>query len=383
MNNYRPNYCDLESYFELCDCYNQQLPGPLNSSIPQSYKPCKIHNSKPPANDSCNIHETESQISQSNTNADCDQNSSNPHPTDCSVTDQDKLMYEMRNGCSLRDANGGNVPVYYGNQFQPILAHTAYDKIIGPTVMPPASGYYSSRLNPISKPGPFTVIPHMHRMPAHQWIQHDYNLESPRIRGQNNIFYFDDHCTNKNDGLVHVSNRRNLQQKFLAPPIDKTETEQNAKIQNFGVSKCKNSDSSRKNISKKENSDPKSLKHTQSKEHDRSRYATRFNPVQNRILKDWYALNSEMPYASDEQVSELAKSTKLNEKSVRKWLSNKRSRKNNTNSLGKVVAFKKELLLNINKKSTGNNDKDCNTTIFPYSGIISSENNKRSLNNDV
>ena len=145
MNNYRPNYCDLESYFELCDCYNQQLPGPLNSSIPQSYKPCKIHNSKPPANDSCNIHETESQISQSNTNADCDQNSSNPHPTDCSVTDQDKLMYEMRNGCSLRDANGGNVPVYYGNQFQPILAHTAYDKIIGPTVMPPASGYYSSR----------------------------------------------------------------------------------------------------------------------------------------------------------------------------------------------------------------------------------------------
>ena len=109
----------------------------------------------------------------------------------------------------------------------------------------------------------------MHRMPAHQWIQHDYNLESPRIRGQNNIFYFDDHCTNKNDGLVHVSNRRNLQQKFLAPPIDKTETEQNAKIQNFGVSKCKNSDSSRKNISKKENSDPKSLKHTQSKEHDR------------------------------------------------------------------------------------------------------------------
>ncbi|MES1904851.1 MAG: hypothetical protein MHPSP_001166 [Paramarteilia canceri] len=75
--------------------------------------------------------------------------------------------------------------------------------------------------------------------------------------------------------------------------------------------------------------------------YDKSRYATRFRTDQNSILNDWYVNNQSMPYATDEKIAELAQKTGLSEKSVRKWLSNKRSRKHNTNNLKTVVAYKR------------------------------------------
>jgi len=108
----------------------------------------------------------------------------------------------------------------------------------------------------------------------------------------------------------------------------------------FGVSKTSKILSSR--------SVKKELKDNKSKsDYNKSRYATRFTSNQNKVLSDWYAANSDMPYASDEQVAELAVMTNLCEKSVRKWLSNKRSRNYNTNSLGQVVAYKKKQQLSL------------------------------------
>ncbi|MEN2495401.1 MAG: hypothetical protein MHMPM18_000036 [Marteilia pararefringens] len=75
---------------------------------------------------------------------------------------------------------------------------------------------------------------------------------------------------------------------------------------------------------------------------DKSRYATRFTSDQNHVLLNWYSKNQDMPYATDNTINELSLLTNLSEKSVRKWLSNKRSRKNNTNRLSVVVAYKKK-----------------------------------------
>ena len=48
------------------------------------------------------------------------------------------------------------------------------------------------------------------------------------------------------------------------------------------------------------------------------------------ILEDWYKINRESPYASDDEASELARQTGISAAQVQKWLSNKRNRDGNT-----------------------------------------------------
>ena len=101
------------------------------------------------------------------------------------------------------------------------------------------------------------------------------------------------------------------------------------------------SSSSRSSAQNSDQDSPSDISSSDFMLYDRSRYATRFTSEQNRVLTEWYEQHEDMPYASDEKILELAADTNLSEKSVRKWLSNKRSRKRNTNPLGHVVAFKK------------------------------------------
>jgi len=67
----------------------------------------------------------------------------------------------------------------------------------------------------------------------------------------------------------------------------------------------------------KENLDPS--------EHSK-RYSTRFDKEQTRVLKEWYEANRDKPYASDEIINKLAERINLEPRSVRKWMSNKRTR---------------------------------------------------------
>ena len=56
------------------------------------------------------------------------------------------------------------------------------------------------------------------------------------------------------------------------------------------------------------------------------RYSTRFDKEQTRVLKEWYEANRDKPYASDEIINKLAERINLEPRSVRKWMSNKRTR---------------------------------------------------------
>ena len=56
------------------------------------------------------------------------------------------------------------------------------------------------------------------------------------------------------------------------------------------------------------------------------RYATRFTKNQIEMLNEWYLKNRNNPYASEGTVENLSKATGIEIKSVRKWLSNKRTR---------------------------------------------------------
>ncbi|MES1904846.1 MAG: hypothetical protein MHPSP_001155, partial [Paramarteilia canceri] len=47
---------------------------------------------------------------------------------------------------------------------------------------------------------------------------------------------------------------------------------------------------------------------------------------QSNILKKWYEENIYKPYASENDVEKLSKITGLEVKSIRKWLSNRRTR---------------------------------------------------------
>jgi len=56
------------------------------------------------------------------------------------------------------------------------------------------------------------------------------------------------------------------------------------------------------------------------------RYSTRFTRDQSNVLKKWYEEHRGNPYASDEIIDELSEKSGLETRSIRKWLSNKRTR---------------------------------------------------------
>ena len=45
-----------------------------------------------------------------------------------------------------------------------------------------------------------------------------------------------------------------------------------------------------------------------------------------KVLEDWYQANIEHPYATKEEILELSLKTALEEKTIRRWFDNKRSR---------------------------------------------------------
>jgi len=56
------------------------------------------------------------------------------------------------------------------------------------------------------------------------------------------------------------------------------------------------------------------------------RYSTRFTRDQSNVLKKWYEEHRGNPYASDEIIEKLSEKSGLETRSIRKWLSNKRTR---------------------------------------------------------
>ncbi|MEN2496964.1 MAG: hypothetical protein MHMPM18_001418 [Marteilia pararefringens] len=56
------------------------------------------------------------------------------------------------------------------------------------------------------------------------------------------------------------------------------------------------------------------------------RYSTRFTKQQTAFMRSWYDLNRHNPYASEKTIEKLAEDSSLPARSVRKWLSNRRTR---------------------------------------------------------